>query len=87
MLDYGFYQNFGVDGTEGVNGPPFRNLEYGSTDRRTPYGVDEVTETPFSYSNRRFGLPATVFFDLDELRDQVAFIAENNIQEIADNIE
>ena len=86
MLDYGFYQNFGVDGTDGVNGPPFRNLSYGSNDRRTPYGAPPEVKA-FEYSNRTFGLPATVFFDLDELREQVAFIAENNIQEIVDNIE
>ena len=84
MLDYGFYQNFGVKPNAQT---PFNALSDTMAQRRQPYGVDEVTETPFSYSNRTYGLPATVFFDLDELRDQVAFIAENNIQEIVDNID
>ena len=82
MLDYGFYQNFGVKPTAQS---PFRNLSSTMAERRQPYAVPPLTA--FEYSNRRFGLPATVFFDLDELRDQVAFIAENNIQEIVDNID
>lgn len=82
MLDYGFYQNFGVKPTAQS---PFRNLSSTMAERRQPYAVPPFTA--FEYRNRRFGLPATVFFDLDELRDQIAFIAENNIQEIVDNID
>ena len=82
MLEYGYYQNFGVDGVEGIR--EIRPLASTTASRRNPYGVD----TPqgrigdFEYNNRRYGLPATVFFDYDTLRDQIATIVEADLQNI-----
>ena len=81
MVEYGYYQNFGVNPAAQT---PFRTLSNTSAERRQPYGVDALEFTPFSYdtNERRFGLPATVFFDYEQLLEQVAFIAENGIVEV-----
>lgn len=76
MLDYGFYQNFGVRGTQDNLGlavpswsplPPSRGAKY-------------------SFSKRRFGLPAQKFFlttdeDLTDLVDEIFSIIEKRILE------
>jgi len=62
MLYYGMFQNFGVNGTE---------------DRvatEVPFGVSErPTSEPFyAFKQRRFGLPARGFFDVDLITEIVA---------------
>ena len=62
MLYYGMFQNFGVNGTE---------------DRiadEVPFGVSpRPTSGPFyQFKQRRFGLPARRFFDVDLLSEIVA---------------
>ena len=62
MLYYGMFQNFGVNGTE---------------DRiadEVPFGVSErPTSEPFyAFKQRRFGLPARRFFDVDLITELVA---------------
>ena len=86
MLDYGYYQNFGVKPSAQS---PINRLSSTMAERRQPYGVPTPSGVigDFSYSNRRFGLPATVFFDYNELRDQIAIIAESNILEIINDTE
>jgi len=62
MIYYGMFQNFGVNGTE---------------DRiadEVPFGVSErPTSEPFyAFKQRRFGLPARGFFDVDLITEIVA---------------
>ena len=62
MLYYGMFQNFGVNGTE---------------DRiadEIPFGVSErpLSEPFYAFKQRRFGLPARGFFDVDLITEIVA---------------
>jgi hypothetical protein len=87
MLDYGLYQNYGVNGSEGIR--EIRPLSSTNAPRREPYGVTVANSTlgSYEYSNRRYGLPATVFFDYEQLLNEIAVLAENGIFEaINDNI-
>lgn len=86
MLDYGLYQNYGVGPTAQS---PFRASSAGNTDRRQPYGVvvEGSTLGDYMYSHRNFGLPATVFFDYNELLNQIAILAEEGIFEAINDTE
>lgn len=77
MVEYGLFQNFGVKPDAQS---PIRRLRSTSAERTQPY-VDEGYGG-YSYSNRQFGLPATRFFDIQQLRDDVAGIIENEINNI-----
>mgnify|MGYP000152942632 FL=1 len=62
MIYYGMFQNFGVNGTE---------------DRianEVPFGVSErpLSEPFYAFKQRRFGLPARGFFDVDLITEIVA---------------
>ena len=63
MLDYGFYNNFGVLPT-----PSFRN------GGGNPIKIDFGTRNGdyFMYGNREFGLPSRQFFSYDNLQSQIA---------------
>jgi hypothetical protein len=84
LVEYGLYQNYGVSPNARS---PFRTLDSTMADRRQPYGVtvENVSLGDYSYSNRNFGLPATVFFDYETLLDQVATIVENTTIEVIEN--
>lgn len=88
MLEYGLYQNYGVNGTQGVHSP-FRPSSVGNLDRRQPYGVavEGSTLGDYMYSHRNFGVPATVFFDYNELLNQIAILAEEGIFEAINDTE
>lgn len=62
MLYYGMFQNFGVNGTDD------------RVAREVPFGVSErPTSEPFyQFKQRRFGLPARGFFDVDLITQIVA---------------
>ncbi len=71
MLEYGFFQNYGVNGTDGGYNPssyhkPFGN-EFG--------GITQPTVSPFGigtgFRNRSFGLPARKFFDYDDILNKI----------------
>lgn len=81
MLDYGYYQNFGVLPTAKS---PINRLASTPAERTQPYGIPPFT--PFRYTNRQFGLPATNFIQFEELRDQVATIVEANLQNQVNDI-
>ena len=88
MLDYGLYQNFGVNASDGVR--PFTSLTSTSAPRRDPYGVTAEGQRygDYSYNQpRRYGLPATVFFDVETLLNEIATLAEEGVFEaINDNL-
>jgi hypothetical protein len=86
MLDYGLYQNYGV-GPQAKT--PFNSLSSTNAPRRQPYGVtvSGVSLGDYMYESRNFGLPATVFFDYEQLLTEIAQLAENGIFDaINDNI-
>jgi len=71
MLVYGMFQNYGVAGTESA------------------FGVEEVPSivTPppmmsntYQYKQRRFGIPAQNWFDVNALRDAVFNEIENRLE-------
>ena len=71
MLEYGFFQNYGVKGTSGGYNTssyhkPFNN-EFG--------GITQPTVSPFNigmgFRNRSFGLPARKFFDYDNILNTI----------------
>ena len=66
MLAYGFYQNYGV-------GPqartPFNQMPTGGQPQQ-PFGITEPVDLGlYEYTNRKFGLPARPFFDIQEIED------------------
>ncbi len=90
MLDYGYYQNFGVVGTDNT---------------KTQYGVDEATATAFGVSEdyqfkfdksksmiggnlpfgvrkkiHQQGLDAKQFFNVEEFVERVAAYVNNNLE-------
>ena len=86
MLDYGLYQNFGV-------GPrarqPFNTLSGTNAPRRQPYGVDVEDQSFGNYQyrdGRRFGLPATVFFDYEQLLNEIATLTEEGFFDVTNEI-
>ena len=62
MLNYGAFQNYGVEGTETSFGV-----------RPVQDGVDlrPTTEPTYKFKTRRFGLPAQSFFNTDDIADYV----------------
>ena len=83
MVNYGYYQAFGVNGRQGIR-EPIRELRSTNADRIAPYGVEEIEATPFTYNKRKFGLPATQFLNIQQTRDQVAAIVEQGFLNILD---
>lgn len=76
MLAYGFYQNYGV-------GPqartPFNQMPTGGEPRQ-PFGITSPIDLGFyEYKDRRFGLPARPFFDIQEIEDRLFQTVLNNI--------
>ena len=68
MLDYGVFQNYGVSGTQDNLGRP------------VPFGVEpEPRGTFYQFRQRRFGLPAQTFFNVDDLRTQIVEDIENKL--------
>ncbi len=77
MLEYGFYQNYGV-------GPkaktPYNNKQTGGAPQQ-PYGVtDPLTFGFYSYSDRKFGLPARPFFNLEDIQNRLVELVEQQIE-------
>ena len=62
MLDYGAFQNYGVNGTESSEAIP---VEFGIALRPS-------SEPFFAFKTRRFGLRPRSFFNLDTITNQVA---------------
>ena len=62
MLDYGVYQNYGVNGTESSEANP---VEFGVQPRPS-------SEPFFAFKTRRFGLRPRSFFNMDTITNQVA---------------
>lgn len=76
MLAYGFYQNYGV-------GPqartPFNEMPTGGQPQQ-PFGIQEPVDLGFyQYKNRKFGLPARPFFDIQDIEDRLFETVLNNI--------
>lgn len=74
MLYYGAYQNYGVGGSE--SSPT--NL------KEVPkFGIDQQPSSGsfYRFRNRRFGLPAQQFFDIEQMTDYIVTEYENTITE------
>lgn len=62
MLYYGFFQNYGVNGTEQSTANPV-----------PAFGVLEPTSPPYyAFRKRRFGLRPQTFFNMDTITEQIA---------------
>ena len=62
MLYYGFFQNYGVNGTEQSIANPV-----------PAFGVLEPTSPPYyAFRKRRFGLRPQTFFNMDTITEQIA---------------
>lgn len=62
MLYYGFFQNYGVNGTQDSLGTPV-----------PAFGVLQPTSPPYyAFRTRRFGLRPQPFFNMDNLTNQIA---------------
>ena len=69
MLYYGPFQNYGVSGTQDLQG------------QVVPFGVEPVPANGkfYQFRQRRFGLPAQTFFNIDDLRNQIVQDIENKL--------
>ena len=76
MLSYGFYQNYGV-GPQAQT--PFNPMPTGGQPQQ-PFGITEPVDLGFyQYKNRKFGLPARPFFDIQDIEDRLFETVLNNI--------
>ncbi len=76
MLDYGFFQNYGVSPQAQT---PFNQMPTGGSPQQ-PFGISEPVDLGFyQYKNRKFGLPARPFFDVQEIEDRLYETVLNNI--------
>ncbi len=76
MLDYGFFQNYGVSPQAKT---PFNQMPTGGQPQQ-PFGISEPVDLGFyQYKNRKFGLPARPFFDVQEIEDRLYETVLNNI--------
>jgi hypothetical protein len=85
MVNYGYYQAFGVDGRNGVSNP-IRNLRSTQAQRTNPFGIETDTGTlgDFTYQHRKYGLPATLFFDYNQIETNIANMVERGFINILD---
>lgn len=78
MLNYGFFNNYGVGPTART---PFNRRPTGGTPQQ-PFGVTEpLTLGNYEYQNRKFGLPARPFFDLEEIQNRLIDVVLNTLEE------
>jgi len=78
MLEYGFYQNYGV----GPKPRTLNNTTNSPTAPVNPYGVTEpLAFGDYQYSNRKFGLAARPFFDLADIQTRLIELVEQQIEE------
>ena len=85
MLNYGYYQNYGVKGTDGVNSP-FNSLSSTNINRQQPFGLERPAIGPFSFGTRKSGIPATPFFNYQQVQQQVNDLVNEKIQNISEEL-
>ncbi len=72
MLNYGAFQNYGVNGTNGVR-TPFNLTD--STFRgevKQPFGIaTPIRDGDFNYKSRKFGIPSRQFYDLEQIQNRL----------------
>ncbi len=66
MFDYGYYQNYGVSGTEDSLGISIPSGIFG-------------TPGPFSFQKRRYGLPATEWYDFETIKQRLIDAAQETL--------
>lgn len=77
MLEYGFFQNYGVNPTPST----LRNTTQSPTNPVNPYGVTEPLRFgDYEYKNRKFGLAARPFFNLEDIQNRLIEIVEQQIE-------
>lgn len=72
MLDYGWFQNFGVLGKEG-----------GTTIFTVPKeleGLQPSTGDQYQFGVRKIGLPGRMFVDIEKIVDKTVELINNNLQ-------
>jgi len=79
MLDYGAYQNFGVEGSKGSNDTIPTDLDFAIGS----YGVKQGTTFKFGTDNNggRFGIKRQTFFSLTRIQDRLKTLIEQQIEE------
>lgn len=77
MLEYGFYQNYGVSPKPRT----LTNTTNSPTSPQNPYGITEpLAFGDYSYKNRKYGLAARPFFDLANIQQRLIELVEEQIQ-------
>ena len=73
MLTYGAFQNYGVAGTD-------EDSRYGVVDE-VQAGVlpPPLMSSKYQYKTKRYGIPATRFFDVTDMTDYLAEAIEENL--------
>jgi hypothetical protein len=74
MLEYGFYQNFGVSGTDGGYNTETPHKAFGNSfgGIKQPFGISKpISDGNFNYRSRKFGIPSRQFYDLEQIQNRL----------------
>jgi len=77
MLEYGFFQNYGVDPKPRT----LNNTTNSPTSPQNPFGVTEpLAFGNYSYKSRKFGLASRQFFDLEDIQNRLIEVVEQTFE-------